>query len=142
MFNNFLRPKCFSGRVMYDLFYFDKPLFYENIFILNLFFLSTGPGGPCRTGQYVCDDGSCARQGSGCNGRTECRDGSDEFPKYCGCPSLRQFQCRDGTKCIDAMQECDGITDCTDRSDEHSRCGEYSKSIHTFYLLLQRTIEK
>lgn len=38
MFNNFLRPKCFSGRVMYDLFYFDKLLFYENIFILNLFF--------------------------------------------------------------------------------------------------------
>jgi hypothetical protein len=40
--------------------------------LIIFFSLIIGSSGSCRPGQYVCDDGTCIRQGSGCNGRSEC----------------------------------------------------------------------
>nr|XP_022341960.1 basement membrane-specific heparan sulfate proteoglycan core protein-like isoform X4 [Crassostrea virginica] len=75
----------------------------------------------CPFGQYKCDDGTCAPPGSGCDGKTDCGDGSDEFPRYCGCP-FGDFMCADGKRCIPRSAECDGLINCPDRSDEHSNC--------------------
>lgn len=33
---------------------------------------------------YACDDDTCVAKGSDCDGRADCPDGSDEFPRHCG----------------------------------------------------------
>ncbi|CAH8592428.1 unnamed protein product [Dicrocoelium dendriticum] len=39
---------------------------------------------PCQDFELMCRDGACMRQDRFCDGRTDCRDGSDEGPEHCG----------------------------------------------------------
>ncbi|TPP57800.1 Low-density lipoprotein receptor [Fasciola gigantica] len=76
---------------------------------------------PCEPSEWMCRDGTCLPQSYFCNGRPDCRDGSDEQPPHCeapiGCRS-DEFRCYSG-ECIDVRRRCDGRGDCRDGSDEH-----------------------
>ncbi|TGZ69507.1 hypothetical protein CRM22_003711 [Opisthorchis felineus] len=75
---------------------------------------------PCPPTDMMCRDGSCVRRERFCDGRMDCRDGSDERPPHCSgigaCPS-NQFACTSG-ECIGSEKRCDGRQDCYDGSDE------------------------
>ncbi|KAF6773899.1 hypothetical protein AHF37_06362 [Paragonimus kellicotti] len=100
---------------------------------------------PCESHERMCRDGTCVREDYFCNGREDCRDGSDERPPHCGLcrhlissisdrmlfpqicaaapPGCRpdQFTCLSGD-CISLTMHCDGRQDCSDGSDERN-CG-------------------
>uniref|UniRef100_A0A183A8V0 Ig-like domain-containing protein n=1 Tax=Echinostoma caproni TaxID=27848 RepID=A0A183A8V0_9TREM len=75
---------------------------------------------PCGPSEWMCRDGSCLPQSYFCNGRAECRDGSDEQWPHCETTSRCQsyeFVCG-SSECIDSRRRCDGHRDCYDGSDE------------------------
>ena len=75
-------------------------------------------GGPQ---QFGCGDGTCVA-GRACDGRQDCRDGSDEAACGAG-PGCGpgDWRCGHGT-CIPAAMRCDGLVQCGDLSDE-AGCG-------------------
>nr|XP_034181143.1 serine protease nudel [Osmia lignaria] len=90
---------------------------------------------------FRCSIGECIPKDRICDGVLDCRDHSDENPKYCeefrkncentveGCNCLKsELRCRNGA-CVDKSAFCDGIPDCTDASDEPMicTCAEYLK---------------
>ncbi|KAF8571644.1 hypothetical protein P879_03753, partial [Paragonimus westermani] len=74
---------------------------------------------PCEPHERMCRDGTCLREEYFCNGREDCRDGSDERPPHCEAPRCgpEQFGCLSG-ECIRSSLRCNGREDCYDGSDE------------------------
>ena len=53
-----------------------------------------------------------------CDGRKDCRYGEDEID--CNTCVRGQFQCDQGSTCLDADKVCDGEKNCVDGNDEKS----------------------
>ncbi|KAA3669918.1 uncharacterized protein DEA37_0013544 [Paragonimus westermani] len=80
----------------------------------------------CPSSEWMCRDGQCVASHRFCDGRVDCRDGSDEREPHCvSADRCRpgQFLCRSG-ECISADRRCNGRQDCYDGSDE-TDCGEF-----------------
>uniref|UniRef100_A0A672JBK4 Uncharacterized protein n=1 Tax=Salarias fasciatus TaxID=181472 RepID=A0A672JBK4_SALFA len=86
---------------------------------------------------FMCRDRrSCISRNVVCDGRSHCRDGSDEVDCSTVAPLVTQASilkcrlgskpCSDGTGCVLYSHVCDGEEDCRDGSDE-LECGEFSK---------------
>ncbi|XP_034240329.1 modular serine protease-like isoform X2 [Thrips palmi] len=81
------------------------------------------PTSGCRGEEYRCANGQCVDNTVVCDGRKDCKDGSDETYTQCysvKCPSY-SFRCTYGG-CIDREARCDGVQHCADGSDEDG-CG-------------------
>ncbi|XP_044757881.1 uncharacterized protein LOC123316036 [Coccinella septempunctata] len=71
---------------------------------------------------FKCRDGECIDRVFACDGKADCKDGSDETESYCPlltCANSLFFRCKYGA-CIRKNLECDGKNDCIDGSDETS----------------------
>ncbi|XP_039855880.1 low-density lipoprotein receptor-related protein 2 isoform X2 [Simochromis diagramma] len=72
---------------------------------------------PCSSPSILCPDSSlCIKPAQICDGRKDCRDGSDENCVK-GCP-FEDFLCKDRRSCVSKSLVCDGLFQCQDGSDE------------------------
>ncbi|KAK8406764.1 hypothetical protein O3P69_007363 [Scylla paramamosain] len=71
---------------------------------------------PCPPDQWLCRDRkNCIPRNATCSSTTECEDGSDESPRFCGCKE-DEFHC--GDLCIKCSQRCDKVKHCVHGEDE------------------------
>ncbi|CAN0023846.1 unnamed protein product [Bubo scandiacus] len=96
----------------------------RRLLLLLLGAMAAAPGAgaeECGQSEFGCGDGSCIASAWVCDGRAECRDGSDETPETCRSRSCSpsEFSCggRRG-RCVPASWRCDGHRDCENGSDE------------------------
>ncbi|KAL5291451.1 Vgr family protein [Megaselia abdita] len=81
--------------------------------------------------EFRCKNGDCLTLSRRCNGKIDCKDGSDEDEDICGkaqkkpC-AVSEFTCLDGS-CISIDERCDKNFDCPDRSDEQ-HCDKFDQS--------------
>lgn len=73
---------------------------------------------------YRCPLGECISKDRLCDGKSDCRDKSDEREDLCRerkkC-APNELQCGDGT-CKSKTKFCDKVSDCADGSDEPTTC--------------------
>ena len=78
-----------------------------------------------REDSFKCDNGDCVAGEIACDGKADCKDGSDELSRICSasyCPAFA-FRCGYGA-CVSGDAKCDGTRDCVDNSDESpALCG-------------------
>ena len=83
-------------------------------------------GTGCPGGGWACSGaGQCVLRERVCDGRPDCRDGSDEAAAVCAgrtCDPVFLFQCGEEAGCVSTTQVCNGRPDCRDGSDE-ANCG-------------------
>ncbi|XP_035217488.1 basement membrane-specific heparan sulfate proteoglycan core protein-like, partial [Stegodyphus dumicola] len=107
-------------------------------FSVRSFGAATDQGIPqtCAPDEIYCTSFECVNAAKRCDGREDCRDGSDELgcpvraktlQSVQGCRSDDQMICLDGT-CIDSIRVCDGVEDCTYGEDEVT-CGGISECL-------------
>ncbi|XP_063427413.1 suppressor of tumorigenicity 14 protein homolog [Mytilus trossulus] len=83
----------------------------------------------CNKNKFQCVvDLKCIPKSKRCNGKKDCKDGSDED----NCSTVQcksnEFKCKNGEKCIPLAKKCDGYKDCSDNSDELANCPLACKS--------------
>ncbi|XP_071564591.1 modular serine protease-like isoform X2 [Temnothorax nylanderi] len=75
----------------------------------------------CGLQKFRCCNGDCIASDLLCDGKTDCRDKSDETEAECKRPEILcpnyAFRCAYGA-CIDGDLRCNGVDDCADSSDE------------------------
>lgn len=87
--------------------------------------------------QFLCDDNTtCIIAYWKCDGDADCKDGSDESPRYCSnmqCDAAH-FTCNETRRCIPQQWVCDAEPDCgaNDTSDE-ANCGKYALILEKCY---------
>ena len=85
----------------------------------------------CAGDMFRCSSGECIKKQERCNGRQDCRDGSDEA---CGCAEYctghSEYRCNDNfcLSSLDKDPRCDGQFQCPDLSDEFSCPSDSCKS--------------
>ena len=77
---------------------------------------------PCKSDEYMCNNGQCIPSHWKCDGHNDCIDYSDEDDCIQICNN-QEFQCPDGI-CIPNSFLCDGQHDCFGGIDELNCTGE------------------
>lgn len=117
----------------------SKIMWIMNLFTADWFtvIFSFLPSFPILEDFKCKDRRSCISRNLVCDGRSHCRDSSDEVD----CPTVASpaaranilkcrtgsKPCKDGTECVLYSHVCDGEKDCRDGSDEQG-CGEFLKT--------------
>nr|BDQ29913.1 very low density lipoprotein receptor c3 [Scyliorhinus torazame] len=89
----------------------------------------------CLASDFICHDGQCVPSKWQCDGKADCKDGSDEAPDVCHTQicHMNEISCGSGSlQCIPVNWKCDGEKDCITGSDEENCGGNLTCSSREF----------